>query len=223
MHVPRALEFPAVIAVTTVLTFTGVSALQACVNPPLAQMAERRVAAEMETVASLEEEPEAYESGELRGVFLGDPAVPASLARTSPPSQETPALAVTGSDTDPGAAGQSASSDPAPGGPAAPETAQAAVAVASAVQSGVAAGPGPSTQLPATAAPQAQQHAATPAPAKPAAVSGMDYLWDQTFGSGSYAKPPAPGHQAAPAAGSKSQGAKKADFCPPGQAQKDTC
>ncbi len=63
---------------------------------------------------------------------------------------------------------------------------------------------------------QAQPHPAAP-------VSGMDFVWDQVFGSGSYAKPAAPARPAAPPAGAKSQGTQHAATCPPGQAKKDKC
>ncbi len=51
------------------LTFTGVSALQACVNPPLAHMAEERVAASIQAVVDVEEESEVDEVSLLRALF----------------------------------------------------------------------------------------------------------------------------------------------------------
>jgi hypothetical protein len=226
MRVPRALEFPAVIVATTVLTFTGVSALQACVNPPLAQMAEQRVTAGIQAIVEIEEESEVDEADAMRDIFMRDAAIPASITPREPSAQDAEILASTGADAviAPAPDGQAVGAPAQPEGPAAPGMEQAAVVPPPVTaQASVPAGPGLS-HVPAVAAPQAQQHAAAPATsAKPAPVSGMDYVWDQVFGSGSYAKPAAPARPATPPAGSNSQGANHAATCPPGQAKKDKC
>lgn len=223
MRVPRALEFPAVIAVTMVLTFTGVSALQACVNPPLAHMAEERVAAGIQAVVDIEEESGTDDASAMRDIFIRDAVVPASLTPRGTSPQEAAALATTGADIvlAPATEGQPIGGAVQPEGSIGAEQAQAVARPPAAAQSETAAGQGVSANVPSVASPQAQQHAATPA--KPAPVSGMDFVWDQVFGSGSYAKPAAPARPAEPPAGAKSQGAKNAAVCPPGQAKKDKC
>lgn len=227
MRLPRALEFPSVIVVTGVLTFTGVSALQAAVNPPLYERVQKALA----EAGDFEAEDFDYSdtASDLRAVFFPEaPQPPALLAA----SESTPLEAA-----------RQEAPDLASTGPAAPEMStigSSPAVVESAVQGGLppaaqagVAARGPAAPVAAPGQSQAPvgqntvpapapQHAAPPAKAAPTPVSGMDYVWDQVFGDGTYAKPAAPA-KANPPAGSKSQGANNAAVCPPGQAKKGNC
>lgn len=224
MRVPRPFEIPAIIAATAVLSFTAVSGLQAAVNPPLAKLATDRAADALHIHSESEDAGHAhagmteaaYEHVSLQ-TFL--PAAPASLV---PP----------------------AAAEPAPAAPATPETValEAAhaegggmvaplmepVPVQAAVPPPAAVVPAPAPVVPAPprTAPVVPRPAAPAVPVPqpvPTPVSGMDYVWDQVFGSGQFPAPASVPKQVVPPAGAKSQGVVNSKVCPPGQAAKGKC
>lgn len=229
MRVPRALEFPAVIVATAVLTFTGVSALQASVNAPLASLAQQRAdktpaQVSFDTASEVSPHLDFFAVLESEGPPSSLVALPAAVTESAP--YEPEALAVTGVDQEP-EAGLPADAPSAVQShvEAMAEAPASAPVVAVAAQAAVANRPSPP---PPAAAPSP----APPPPPVHTPVSGMDYVWDQVFGSGSFAKPGAPAgsNNGNPAPGAPASGANKGNgktgvgqVCPPGQAKKGNC